>query len=87
MRDILLASCPYMLWVITAIHVVFMVLIVKRYLKSKNILLFLSGFLMFLFSALGPATGNFDLIFYISMYGEVLMALYFYLYAVKKEKM
>ena len=51
------------------------------WLRQKTPLLFLSGFLMFLFSALGPATGNFDLIFYISMYGEVLMALFFFLYA------
>lgn len=55
------------------------------WVKQKTPALFLSGFLMFAFSALGPASGNFDLIFYISMYGEVLMALYFYLYALKKE--
>lgn len=52
--------------------------------KQKTPRLFLAGFLMFAFSALGPATGNFDLIFYISMYGEVLMVLFFYLYAQKK---
>ncbi len=52
--------------------------------KQKAPTLFLSGFLMFAFSALGPASGNFDLIFYISMYGEVLMALCFYLYGLKK---
>ena len=51
------------------------------WVRQKTPFLFLSGFLMFLFSALGPATGNFDLIFYISMYGEVLMALFFFLYA------
>lgn len=56
------------------------------WVKQKTPTLFLSGFLMFLFSALGPATGNFDLIFFISMFGEVLMALYFYLYAQKKQK-
>lgn len=38
---------------------------------------------MFFFSALGPATGNFDLIFFISMFGEVGMALFFLLYAGK----
>ena len=53
------------------------------WIKQKTPSLFLSGFLMFAFSALGPATGNFDLIFYISMYGEILMALFFYLYARK----
>ena len=56
------------------------------WIKQKTPALFLSGFLMFLFSALGPATGNFDLIFYISMYGEILMVLFFYLYARHKQK-
>ena len=56
------------------------------WVKQKTPALFLSGFLMFLFSALGPATGNFDLIFYISMYGEILMVLFFYLYAQHKQK-
>ena len=51
------------------------------WIRQKTPTLFLSGFLMFLFSALGPATGNFDLIFFISMFGEVLMALFFLLYA------
>ena len=54
------------------------------WIKQKTPFLFLAGFLMFLFSALGPATGNFDLIFYISMFGEVCMALFFLLYARKK---
>ena len=39
---------------------------------------------MFAFSALGPATGNADLIFYISMYGELLMVIFLSLYAKKK---
>ena len=54
------------------------------WIKQKTPLLFLSGFLMFAFSALGPATGNFDLIFFISMFGEVCMALCFLLYARRK---
>ena len=54
------------------------------WVKQKTPLLFLSGFLMFAFSALGPATGNFDLIFFISMFGEVCMALCFLLYARRK---
>ena len=54
------------------------------WIRQKTPFLFLAGFLMFLFSALGPATGNFDLIFYISMFGEVCMALFFLLYARKK---
>ena len=36
--------------------------------------------LMFAFAALGPATGNFDLIFLIGMFGELFMVLFFLLY-------
>ncbi len=50
------------------------------WIKQKNPNIFLSGFLMFAFSALGPATGNADLIFFISMFGEALMILFFILY-------
>ncbi len=50
------------------------------WIKQKTPALFLSGFFMFAFSALGPATGNTDLIFFISMFGEVLMILFFLLY-------
>lgn len=50
------------------------------WVKRKRPELFLSGFFMFAFSALGPGTGNFDLIFFISMFGEVLMAFFFWLY-------
>ena len=56
------------------------------WIRQKTPSLFLAGFLMFAFSALGPATGNFDLIFYISMFGEVCMALFFLLYASNREK-
>ncbi|MCQ2506090.1 MAG: hypothetical protein MJ113_02815 [Lachnospiraceae bacterium] len=56
------------------------------WVKQKTPYLFLSGFLMFAFSALGPATGNFDLIFFISMFGEAFMILFLYLYALKTEK-
>lgn len=51
------------------------------WIKQKTPALFLSGFLMFAFSALGPATGNFDLIFFISMFGEAFMVLFFMVYA------
>ena len=51
------------------------------WIKEKTPHLFLSGFFMFAFSALGPATGNTDLIFFISMFGEILMVLFLYLYA------
>lgn len=54
------------------------------WVRQKTPHLFLSGMTMFAFAALGPATGNFDLIFYISMFGEVLMTLFMWLYARKK---
>lgn len=47
---------------------------------KKTPYLFLSGFLMFAFSALGPATGNSEYIFYISMYGELLMVIFLILH-------
>ena len=56
------------------------------WIKQKTPHLFLSGFLMFAFSALGPATGNFDHIFFITMIGEVLMVLFFWFYAKKQRK-
>ena len=49
------------------------------WVKQKTPHLFLSAFLMFLFSGLGAAC--LELMFYISMYGELLMALFLYLYA------
>ena len=52
------------------------------WIRKKNPCLFLSGLMMFAFSALGPATGNTDLIFFISMFGELLMILFLYLHAV-----
>ena len=56
------------------------------WIKEKTPHLFLSGLLMFVFSALGPATGNADLIFFISMFGELLMVLFLYLYARAKTR-
>ena len=53
--------------------------------RQKTPYLFLSAFLMFLFSGLGAAV--MELMFYISMYGELLMALFLYLYAKKKDAM
>ncbi|ACV22883.1 Uncharacterised protein [Slackia heliotrinireducens] len=58
---------------------------VAVWIRQKTPHLFLSGFLMFVFSALGPATGNADLIFFISMFGELFMVLFLYMYA-KKER-
>ena len=56
------------------------------WVRQKTPYLFLSGFFMFLFSALGPATGNTALIFYISMYGEILMVLFLFLYSRKRSE-
>lgn len=55
-------------------------------IKKKGPFLFLSGLFMFVFSALGPATGNTDLIFLIGMIGEMLMVLFFLLHAKKAAK-
>ena len=55
-------------------------------IKKKGPFLFLSGLLMFAFSALGPATGNIDLIFLIGMIGEALMVLFFLLHTKKAAK-
>jgi hypothetical protein len=63
-----------------------MIIGIYIWIKQKNCHLFFSGFLMFAFSALGPATGNFDLIFFISMIGEVFMILFFYTFACKSLK-
>ena len=52
-------------------------------IQKKGPFLFLSGLFMFAFSALGPATGNVDLIFLIGMIGEALMVLFFLLHAKK----
>ena len=43
MREFLFASCPVMLWVITAIELVFTVLLFSRYAKTKNLIILLSG--------------------------------------------
>ena len=55
------------------------------WIRQKTPYLFLSAFLMFAFSGLGAAC--LELMFYISMYGELLMALFLYLYALKKDQM
>ena len=54
------------------------------WVKQKTPFLFLAGFLMFAFSGLGAAC--LELMFYISMYGEILMALFFFLYAQKTSR-
>ena len=52
--------------------------------KQKTPFLFLSAFLMFAFSGLGAVC--LELMFYISMYGELLMALFLYFYALHKSR-
>ena len=54
------------------------------WIRQKTPHLFLSAFLMFAFSGLGAAC--LELMFYISMYGELLMALFLYFYAMHKSK-
>ena len=56
------------------------------WIRQKTPLLLLAGLLMFAFAALGPATGNMDLNFLITMFGEVFLALFFLLYARRKAK-
>ena len=43
MREFLFASCPVMLWVITALELIFTVLLFSRYAKTKNTVFLLSG--------------------------------------------
>jgi hypothetical protein len=57
---------------------------IAAWIKQKTPLLLLAGVLMFAFAALGPATGNMDLNFLITMIGEVFLALFFLLYARRK---
>lgn len=49
-------------------------------IKNKTPHIFFAGALMFVFAALGPATGNTDLIFVISMFGELFMLLFYLIY-------
>ncbi|MEE0954913.1 MAG: hypothetical protein U0L49_03740 [Eubacterium sp.] len=53
---------------------------IYAWIKQKNPFLFLSAFAMYAFTALAPATGNVDLLFFISMFGEVLMMLFYYIF-------
>ncbi|MBQ7736463.1 MAG: hypothetical protein IJT62_01345 [Oscillospiraceae bacterium] len=56
------------------------------WIREKNPHLFFAGLLMFAFAALGPATGHADLSFVINMFGELFMALFFWLFAGKRAK-
>lgn len=55
-------------------------------LKHKSPHLMLSGLFMFVFSAIAPATGNIDLNFLTTMFGEVLMVLFFAVELVRSPK-
>ena len=57
---------------------------IAAWIKQKTPLLLLAGLLMFAFAALGPATGNLDLNFLITMFGEVFLVLFFLLFARRK---
>ncbi len=57
------------------------------WIKQGNKYLFLSGFFMLIFSVIGPATGNTDLIFFISMFGELLLILFLLLFIKKDDSM
>ena len=57
---------------------------IAAWIRQKTPLLLLAGLLMFAFAALGPATGNLDLNFLITMFGEVFLVLFFLLYARRK---
>ena len=64
---------------------------IAAWIKQKTPLLFLAGFLMFLFAGAGagiknPKTGDADLIFLITMFGEVFLVLFLLLYARRKTK-
>ena len=63
--------------------IVLMVCGILVWILRKRPELFFSGLGMFIFSALAPATGNMDLMFFISMFGELLMVFFFWLYAIK----
>ena len=61
MVELLYASCPAMLWVITAVELFFTVLLLSRYAKSKNLIFLLSGLICvgLTYDALVLAMGSF----------------------------
>ena len=56
------------------------------WIKQKTPYMFLSGLLMFFFAGLGSGIGRNDLIFFITMFGELFMILFAYLYIRKDNK-
>ena len=66
---------------INVICVIYMIIVgIILYIRKKDYYFFLSGFLMLIFAAVGPATGTFYLIFLLSIYGEILMVIFLYLF-------
>ena len=55
-------------------------------IKRKEYFFFLSGLFMLIFSAIGPAIGKIELNYLLSMYGEVLMVIFLYLFFKKNEE-
>ena len=49
-------------------------------IRSKEYYFFLAGIFMLIFSAIGPAIGKIELNYLLSMYGEVLMVVFLYLF-------
>ena len=49
-------------------------------IKNKEYYIFLAGLFMLIFSAIGPVVKNPDINYLLSMYGEVLMVIFLYLY-------
>ena len=67
--------------------VIYMIIVgIILYVKQREYYFFLSGFLMLFFSALGPIIGKSDLIYLLSMYGEILMIIFLYLFFKNKAK-
>ena len=61
MLEILYASCPIMLWVITLAELIFTYLLISHYTKTKNIIFLLSGLICvgLTYDALALALGSF----------------------------
>ncbi len=75
---------PNMINIITVIPLIVVGIIC--WIKEKNMNLFLSGFFMLFFSAIGPIFKLFDYLFLLSMFGEVLMILFAILFEAKRTK-
>ncbi len=56
------------------------------WVKQKTPFMFLSGLLMFIFAGAGPSIGDGELTFFITMFGEVFMAGFMYLYERREQK-